>query len=832
MAVEHPFSIHPVIRNKPPTWEPAFADDWAERKGSLETLRGFISQGHAFIPAAMTSAHRSTAAFGYADLVVVDIDHGLTIEQFRSHPLAASAAWVYTTCSHRPGEQERFRVIFRLPWRIDDPDLYKATVTLLSRSLGGDRSCTDPCRLFYGNDQAEHPIWNPDAVLPESIIDDARTEAGRTRIQYDRATAHYDDNTIRQAVFVLEQVLEPTSDGERDRFIRTTAAAASAGEPLFQAWSDWASRGHHGSGKNSRQANEKFFRGFHGRSTLATLFFLASEQNPDWRKALPEELRSSFSFTHATANVAGYDHEDFLGLIDEENERPRQITTAELATPSLFDTERPWMTVLQPPEQPAVEPAGIAAGSGADGPPAYHDEDFDDSDEEVDPELLEDPYADILGDFTPPDPPAAPDARHRRGRGAGRAVAADVVELIKTRLQTLYPGLRQNAMSLQLEYGPAEAPCAIHDPSTAYVRISRGTDQIFAKTLVHDVAQIIGYENRYHPVRAYLEHCIASVEPCPYFESIGTEILGLSDDPLLNPEFDNGRRLADVIMERFLIGAVARVMDPGCDHDWMPILIGSQNSGKSTFFRYLTPPDPTSTTTFPWCKTIQQGIQHLKERPHVLHAGWIVVLDEVERFFKRRYTEELKNLVSVNVDRSRRLYENERDFPRSFVLCGATNSNDFLVDPTGNRRFMPIMVTGKKRSTKDPRIAIVDLDRLRADRDSIWAAAYRAYMDKKPHLWSSEDLSVISGYQEAFAGDNPLDGRIRSALELRCSGVWCGLNYITLSDLYEWLDIPLDRQGQVQGPVIDTLKRQGWQLKRARVAGKIRRFWIKVRQDD
>lgn len=818
MQLEHLFAVHPVLRNKPAAWEPAFADDWANRQGTLDTLKGFVSQGYAFIPAAMTSSHRSSAAFGYADLVVVDIDHGLTIEQFCSHPLAASAAWVYTTANHNPPIQERFRVVFRLPWRIDEPDLYKATVTLLSRALGGDKSCTDPCRLFYGNDQAEHPLWNPEASLPESIIDDARTEAGRTRLRYDRATAHYEDSTIQQAIFVLEQVIAPTADGERDRFIRTTAAAASAGEALFHAWSDWASRGHHGSGKNSRQTTEKFFRGFHGRSTLATLFFLASEDNPDWRKDLPEELRSTFGGIRTPSSVVGYDHEDFLGLSDEENERPREITPEELGTPSLFDTDRPWMVVVQQPQpDPTQDPS---AG------------DDDDEPDDLDPEDLEDPYADILGEYVDrPQPQAAP-VPQRRGRNAGRPANEDTVELIKNRLQRLYPGLRQNAMSLQLEYGPAEAPQTIHDPSTAYVRISRGSDQVFGKTLVHDVAQIIGYENRYHPVRTYLEHCIASAKPCSYFESIGTEILGLSDDPLLNPNFDDDRKLADVILERFLIGAVARVMDPGCDHDWMPILIGSQNSGKSTFFRYLTPPDPNATTTYPWSKTIQQGIQHLKERPHVLHAGWIVVLDEVERFFKRRFTEELKNLVSVSVDRSRRLYENERDFPRSFVLCGATNSNDFLVDPTGNRRFMPIMVTGKMRSAKDPRIGVVDLDRLKEDRDAIWAAAYRAYMDRKPHLWSSEELSLISNYQEAFAGDNPLDGRIRSVLERRCSGVWQGLNYITLSDLYEWLDIPVDRQSQVQGIVVDTLKRQGWVIKRARIANKLRRFWINVRLDD
>lgn len=822
MAVEHPFSIHPIIRNKPPTWEPAFADDWANRRASLETIKTFISEGYAFIPAHMTSSHRSSAAFGFADLVVVDIDNGLTIEQFQAHPLASSAAWAYTTASHLPPEQERFRVVFRLPWRIDDPDLYKAVVTLLSRALGGDRSCTDPCRLFYGNDKAEHPLWNPDAVLSEEIIEDARTEANRLRIRYDRATAHYEDSTIRQAIFVLEQVIEPTSDGERDRFIRTTAAAASAGDALFHAWSDWSSRGHHGSGKNSRQATEKFFRGFHGRSSLATLFFLASEQDPDWRKALPEELRSSFSFSSAptTANVVGYDHEDFLGIEDEENERPRQITTAELNTPSLFDENRPWMTVLQPP-------VVAAPASHVDPDDDSGRDDYDDSDEEIDPELLEDPYADILGEYVEPQQPKAPPARHRLGRGAGSPVDEDIVEQVKVRLQRLYPGLRQNAMSLQLEYGPADAPQQVQDASTAYVRISRGTDKVYPKTLVYDVAQIVGYENRYHPVRTYLEHCIASAAPCPYFESLGTEILGLSEDPLLNPDFEDGRKLADVIIERFLIGAVARVMEPGCDHDWMPILIGTQNSGKSNFYRYLTPPDHQDDNNYPWVSTIQQGIQTLKDRPHALHAAWFVVLDEVERFFKRRFTEELKNMISISVDRSARKYENERNFPRGFVLCGATNSTDFLVDPTGNRRFMPVVVAGKKRNPMNHYVRLVDLDRLKADRDAIWAAAYRAYMDRKPHTWASHELVSISSYQNSFVSDSAIEAKVAGVLETRCSGIWKDANYITLADLFEWLDVPVDRQPMISLAVTDSLKRLGWQVKRVSLAGKIRRIWVR-----
>lgn len=799
------FSIHPLIRNKPALWQPEFASGWQGREAPLEALQVHVSSGGAFIPAALVSDHRNSAAFAHADLAVVDIDNGLTIAQFGDHPLGAHAAWVYTTASHNPAVgQERFRVVFQLPRRIDDSELYKAVVTILSRSLGGDKSCTDPCRLFYGNDNAEHPLWQPKALLPESILEDAAHDVTQSRVRFDRATQYYEDLTIQQAIFVLEQVIEPTSDGERDRFVKVTAAASSAGEAIFPAWSDWASRGHHGKGKNSRQAGEKFFRGFHGRSTLATLFYLANEDRPNWRDDLPPELRSGPSLVPAIGKSVGYDHESFLGLDDPEylNGSPRQSHT-----PSLFDDERPWLTIAKP--EPAPTPVKPQPGD--------HDDEPEDEGEPFEEEF--DDY--MFGE--PIDPPQQTPIPKRRG---GSAADNDTVERIKDRLERLYPGMRLNVMSLALEYGSREKPIRIPDISTAYVRISRGAGTVFSKTLVYDTAQVMGFEHKYHPVCTYLENCAASVPACPYFKTLATELLGLSDDPTLNPTFEDGRTFADVIMERFLIGAVDRAFNPGCDHDWMPILVGSQNCGKSTFFRYLTPPDPSDPGTYPWVATIQQGIGMIKDRPHTLHAGWIVVFDEAERYFKRRYVEEFKNLISVSVDRSARKYENERDFQRGFVLCGATNSNDFLVDPTGNRRFMPITVQGKIPSSLRRKTLVIDLDRLKADRDAIWSAAYQAYLDNPVHTWSSHELSVMKDYLDGYSTDTPLLDKVARLLEIRRTGVWREFSYVTLSDVFDWLEIPVASQHSMAMAVTDAMKRLGWSLKIVKIGGKNTRIWI------
>jgi len=808
------FCTHPAIKNKPEHWDPAFASNWQVQSADLEALKEHVAAGGAFIPAGMTSAHRSSSAFDAADLVVVDIDSGLSTEDFLAHPLAASACWAYTTASHAPEQgKHRFRVAFRLPTRLHDPDLYKAVVTLLSRALGGDKSCTDPCRLFYGNDQCTHLLWQPDAVLPFELIDDAQREAERQRRHYDRQTADYDEVSIDRAIFCLEQIIEPTNDGERDRFIKVTAAARSAGDRLFTAWSDWASRGHHGKGKNSRQTSERFFRGLNGTS-LGSLFYLASEDDPDWRDKLPGELRSSGGESKLGIfgdAFAGYAHEDFLG-------EPEELPPDE-ETMSLFDAERPWTRIA------VVQQQGASAAV-VDAPPRIQhvaapelDEDYDDD------------YDDELGaDDDMFNPPLAAGRGNLDRHGGGRPAAGgnqDQIDLIRTRLTRLYPGLRLNAMNQEMEFGPKENPQQVHDISTTYVRISRGLQRVLPKTLTHDTASIIAYENRYHPVRSYLEHCASSAAPCPYFDRLASELLGLPPNEIDNPRMPNGNLVADEVLRRFLIGAVARVFQPGCTHDWMPVLIGPQNAGKTTFYQYLTPPSPNDPGSYPWVTTMQQGISYIKDKPHVLHCGWIVVLDEVERYFKRATTEELKNIVSVSNDRSARKYENERTFQRAFVLAGATNSNDFLVDPTGNRRFMPIVVTGKVPSRENPKIKIIDLDRLKADRDAIWSAAYQAYLDNPVHTFSSYELSHIAEYVDCFTRDNPVDDPLVRALERNHSGYHQGQVYWSLADIFKWLEVSIRDQASMTMAITDSLKRAGYKQRRCRIGGRVRRVWIK-----
>ena len=779
------FSIHPSIKNKPSSWVREYATNWKKVTGTLDDLRKHVMNGSAFVAASMTGPDRTSAAFESSSLAVVDVDHGLTVDEFLKHPLASKAAWVYTTTSHDPAnDKERFRVIFRLPDVITDPDLYKEIVTVLVKKTHADEACTDCCRTFYGNDNAQQPLINDDAVLGHDIIEEAKKSLVIRRNTYDRRKEDIDDHSIQLAIYCLENIITPTVDGERDRFIKVTVSASSGGDDIFPYWSDWASRCHHGSGTKSKQSTERYFRTFRGDS-LATIFWEATNCDPTWRQNIPQELKSNSNHLlgHYGSTFAGYEQSAFEGPDDDEYFDDSSIATTQ-QTQGLFG-DRPWevaSSAIIETEEP--------------------DNDFDDeADTEPD---------DVDGDAV------------NRGRPG-----ENQVDRVRELMPQLFPGLRLNVMNQQLEFGPKNQARPIHDPTLMYLPVSQRANTVFPKTLVFDIASDMGYQNRYHPVKKYLEECAARNEQCPYFDRLATEILGVPTDPLENPIMPDGSTLADVILKRFLIGAVARVIDPGCVHDWMPVLIGSQNCGKSTFFSYLTPPHPVA-GTYPWVTTMQQSIEYLKDKPHALHAGFIVVMDEFERYTKRKYSEELKNLVSVGTDRSARKYENEKSYPRAFVLAGATNSSDFLSDPSGNRRFLPIKVVGKVPSKENPSIKIIDLDRLKKDRDSIWVSAYLRYQDKPQHVFTSAEISYISDYADSFTRDQPYELAVREVLKRHTSGWHQGRPYITLAEMFNELDIPITQQSQMSRNITDCMTREGCEKKKIKKNGEQFRVWIKT----
>ncbi|OKH29647.1 hypothetical protein NIES2101_43150 [Calothrix sp. HK-06] len=100
-----------------------------------------------------------------------------------------------------------------------------------------------------------------------------------------------------------------------------------------------------------------------------------------------------------------------------------------------------------------------------------------------------------------------------------------------------------------------------------------------------------------------------------------------------------------------------------------------------------------------------------------MHYSWIIELAEIDRFLNKRSASDLKKSLSVREDKFRLPYgAGIETFKRKFVTCGTTNQDEFLTDPTGNRRYWVVEVKTK-----------IDIDWVKEHRSEIWAAAVHLY---------------------------------------------------------------------------------------------------------
>ncbi len=128
-------------------------------------------------------------------------------------------------------------------------------------------------------------------------------------------------------------------------------------------------------------------------------------------------------------------------------------------------------------------------------------------------------------------------------------------------------------------------------------------------------------------------------------------------------------------------------------------------------------------------------------------------------------------------------------------MIGTTNRNQFLVDSTGNRRFVPLEVgTGFQ----------VPWNRLSEERDSIWSAAVKAYRNGDRYEFDSGEIAAIAEYIQEFGDPDPWMEKIVQYISHRVE--------VTAAEvLTSALDIDPKQQGRRESRrVADVLQTMGW----------------------
>jgi predicted P-loop ATPase len=137
-----------------------------------------------------------------------------------------------------------------------------------------------------------------------------------------------------------------------------------------------------------------------------------------------------------------------------------------------------------------------------------------------------------------------------------------------------------------------------------------------------------------------------------------------------------------IIGRAVLIAAVARIRNPGCKVDNVPIFEGAQGAKKSTAVRALFDP---------W---FSDELADLGSKDAAMQARgvWGIEVSELDAM-SRGEVSKIKSFISRTTDRFRPPYGHRViESPRSCVFWGTTNSDGYLKDETGGRRFWPVKI--------------------------------------------------------------------------------------------------------------------------------------------
>ncbi|SHI90781.1 Predicted P-loop ATPase and inactivated derivatives [Clostridium amylolyticum] len=284
-------------------------------------------------------------------------------------------------------------------------------------------------------------------------------------------------------------------------------------------------------------------------------------------------------------------------------------------------------------------------------------------------------------------------------------------------------------------------------------------------------ALALAFENNsFHPIKDYLDNLLW--DGTERIDTLFIDYLGAEDS-----------RYIRIVTRKIIVAAVARVLNPGCKFDNMPVLSGPQGIGKSTIIKKL------GREWYSDSLTTVSG----KEAYEQLQGVWILEMGEMMAT-KKADIEATKHFLSKTEDIYRVAYGRRTSrFPRQCIFIGTTNDREFLRDKTGNRRFWPIDV-GVIPHTKS-----VFKDLTEYEIGQIWAEAVDLYKAGEPLYLNSEEEKEAQKQQEDHSEESAKAGLIEEYLNKLLPVNWYELglserkNYIQGTEFGDTMEGTLKR---------------------------------------
>ena len=271
-------------------------------------------------------------------------------------------------------------------------------------------------------------------------------------------------------------------------------------------------------------------------------------------------------------------------------------------------------------------------------------------------------------------------------------------------------------------------------------------------------ATTIALKNKYNPWEEYVTSCLqkySDVEDLKKYNTIKELFESLKLRNHYNKEF------AFILFKKFLMHFIAsyKLQDYGCNGVF--ILQGQQNLGKTAFFENIVP-----------SHFFKSGMSVNPENDDSVRKVlkyMLVELGEIEGTLKADVNK-LKNFITEKTFAFRKQYSDFiEENKRHTVLCGTCNSEEFLKDETGDRRYWVIPISS------------IDFDSLNLiNIEKLWAEVYYLFEEEE------NKIPLIKGVRRRHAHEIDRNESAKLISINRDDFTFKSNHYLKIEDAFDW----------------------------------------------
>ena len=351
----------------------------------------------------------------------------------------------------------------------------------------------------------------------------------------------------------------------------------------------------------------------------------------------------------------------------------------------------------------------------------------------------------------------APEEGKKVDKNSIRENIVNMMQLLKSRYD-----FRYNTVMKFVEYMPKEKGWYGFQPVDPRVqkRMTLEVQLADIRVSIKDVRNFLesDYIKNYNPIDEYLFQCYDKWDGKDHIRALARTV------PTNNPYW------ADWFYTWFL-GMVDQWR--GFTHrqygnSVAPLLISKQGYNKSTFCRRLLPPE------LQWGYSDNLILSEKRQVYQAMAQFMVINLDEFNQISPQVQQGFLKNLIQLPTLKYKPPYGSHvMEFPRLASFIATSNMTDILTDPSGNRRFIGVELTGP-----------IDVS-VRPNYQQLFAQALTALHNGEKSYFDAEQVKLIMKNNCQFEVAEPIDQYFQLYFDLvenEKEG-----EYLTAAEIFDYL---------------------------------------------